>query len=228
MLETPDWTAALTARAAVVTAVGTSLLAAGVVVAALQFRDQRRTSRIVQTPDLIKSWASPQLAAMRALLDKNADMERNRRRANTVFARTSNSPNASLFGKVRQALLAFIHLTARSAENIEVYVRRGAADEGIIAEHIGYGIVMMYLTLQDVLATLALTENRDYEGWRLLGLRCQAYSKLHQGDTNMLDVLTWTELPALLYSKRRPAAAPRVDWWNGFRLRFVKRPKSVG
>jgi hypothetical protein len=221
---TADNIALSSAYAAWATAFFTCVISLSVFLTAAQLRDQRKMTRIAQTPDLIREWGSGNLPAVRALLDKNSDLERNRRRANAVFKRTRHSKRTTTFGRLRLEGSAFVHRQARAAERMEVYVRRGAADEGIIAEHLGYGIVMSYYTLQDVLKVLAAEENRDYEGWRVLAVRCQRYAKLHPRYTNLFRELIWAELPLISYSHRDPIGEPAASWWSRLRLRWMKKP----
>jgi hypothetical protein len=211
--------ATVTAWAAVASAVGTFILALGIVVAMIQLREQRVARRILTTPQLLNGWSDSALRAWRARLDKFADLERNRLRLKRVWGYANgHSQNRR---KLREELKAFIHRSSRVAEEIEVYVRRGAADDGIVAEHIGYGIVMLYYILGDAMQELVDAENRDYEGWRLLAMRCQTYAKLNPGATNLLNEFIWADLPRIRYANRQVRDL-RLSPWERLRLKLAR------
>ena len=88
---------------------------------------------------------------------------------------------------------------SRLAELIEIYIRKGAADEGIVGDHLAYDILSTYYAVQDVLRERALKEDLAYEGFRDLALRLQDYAKIRPVEADLRGHLVWAKLPPLKY-----------------------------
>lgn len=217
---TADFYTALSAWGAVGTAVATGVLAGGVVVAMVQLREQQTARRLIATPDVLKGWSDAFLRGWRARLDSYADVQRNIARVRRIWDYSARPLPARR--QMRDEFKAFIHQSSRVAEQIEVFVRHGAADEGIVAEHVGYGIVMLYVVLHDILQELADKQGEDFEGWRQLAIRCQIYAKLNPGRTNLIDELVWVKLSPIRYRHRR-SREQTLPPWIWLRLRFVQK-----
>lgn len=187
----PDW-------AAQVTAIGTGALALGVIVAVLQLRQDSLFNRVLQTGGLIKTWGKNKYWFARSRIDKYYDQELNRQRLNEVYARLNRLKRFKAFREAEIEMYNFIEETARITEQMEIYISRGAADLGIIADHIGYDVIALYYALQDILAERSLSEDLNYEGFRDLALRIQHYARLHDS-VDIRDEIAWAVLSPLPY-----------------------------
>ena len=170
-----------------VTAWSTFVLAVGVVFAALQYFGERKNNRVVETNSLLRDWQATRLQIARTQLDNN------------VYRRLLRLQRFKAFRDLEVDVYNFIQDTARISERMEILVRRGAADEGIIVEHIGYDILVSYYILRDVLQDRAAEDDLNYEGFRDLARRTQDYAKLHPLDADLRDKLVFANLPPLRY-----------------------------
>lgn len=182
----PDWTS-------IVTAVSTAILAIGVLFAAFQFFWQRKADRVVETGKLIDMWNSCACADDRDRLDKHLAIEDNRAMALRVYIAERHGKNVPI------DIDAILTESARLAERIEIYIRKGAANESIIAETIGYDILQTYFVLHNIMAADAKADNIDYEGFRDLASRMQDYAKLKPLDTGWPDELLALPIPVIQY-----------------------------
>ena len=182
----PDWTA-------IVSAVSSALLVLGVFFGAFQFLWQRKADRVVETGRLIDYWEEEEAEKIRSQLDWSPSLEECRRRALELFIQYKTSGEEGFdFDEV-------IQRSSTRAERMEVYIRKGAANEAIIAEIAGYEILATYYILHNILQWFAAMENIDYEGWRDLALRIQHYARIHPQITGFPEELLAAPIPLLHY-----------------------------
>jgi hypothetical protein len=81
----------------------------------------------------------------------------------------------------------FIDRSAKLADRVEIYIRKGIVEESIIAEHYGYDVLTLYQVLRDVFQHRAATDDYNYEGFRDLASRIQDYARLHPLDADLRD-----------------------------------------
>jgi hypothetical protein len=86
-----------------------------------------------------------------------------------------------------------------TAERTEIYIRKGAADVGIIAEHLGYDIILAYYCLRPIIRELTSGEDFNFDGFRDLTLRLQDYAKLHPLDVDIRPNMIFATIPPLRY-----------------------------
>lgn len=180
----PDW-------ASIVTAVATAVLAIGVIFAAAQFFAERRASRAAETGALLQEWDDERLQRWRYNLDCYEDIEVNRTRAWNAYR--------ELDGRELKTVNDLVRDLSRVADRIEVYIRTGAADTRIVAEHIGYDVVSPYYTLQNVLQSRASEGDFNFDGYRDLALRIQDYARLHRLEADLPKQLVFANLPLIRY-----------------------------
>jgi hypothetical protein len=147
---------------------------------------------------LLNDWNENHLWLGRSWLDKSMDLDSDRERATRVYKAILRKRFKS-YRNLDLQVADFIEDTASLAERMEVYVRKGVADEGIIAEYIGYGIITTYYHLRDILQARAEADDFEYEGFRDLALRIQDYAKLHNKDAGLSDDIVFAVLPPLRY-----------------------------
>ena len=221
-----DWTAPYIAWGTVATAVGTLVLAGGVIFAALQFFWSRRATRIVETGALLKDWRTQELWIGRSKIDKSADPEVNRQFANQLYRHINKLKRYWAFKELEIVANNFIEDMAALAERTEIYLRRKVADEDLILEHLNYDIISTYYALQDILAERCANDDLDYERFLHLAQRAQDYSKLHPQYAPR-PKLVWAEFPAIRYREGDTTDPHPVSWYRKLRLKFVKPPTSL-
>jgi len=153
---------------------------------------------VLQTGELIKVWGKNKYWTARSRIDKNYDQAANRERVNRLYAAIKRFKGLKYFREMEIDVSNFIEETARIAERMEIYVKRGVADLGIISNHIGYEVLALYIAVQDVLNERSLSEDLNYEGFRDLALRIQHYARLNP-DADIRDELIWAVIPPLQY-----------------------------
>jgi len=210
-----DWAAWLTAIATVV-------LAGGVIVAVKQLWQDRLFNRVLQTGGLIKAWGKNKYWIARSRIDKHFDQEQNRTRVNRMYAGIKRFKGRRRFRDMEVEAYNFIEETARLAEQMDIYVSRGAADLGLIADHLGYEIIVLYYALQDVLDERALTEDLNYEGFRDLALRVQHYARLHKC-VDIRDQIQWALLLPLRYKGGDESEGYRMSRFYRWRLKRARQ-----
>lgn len=174
------------------------MLTAGIILATKQLLQDRLFNRVLQTGGLIKDWNKNKYWIARSRLDKYYEPEDNKSRANKMAAGIARFKGFKRFRNLDVEFYNFIEETSRLAEQMELYISRGAADLGLIADHIGYDILALYYALQDVISERSLKEDLYYEGFRDLALRVQHYARLHQ-QVDIRDVYVWACFPPLPY-----------------------------
>src|SRR5579863_8258570 len=222
----PDWAELLNGWSTFAVAVFTAALMGGVVVAARQLRQDQLFNRVLQTGGLIKTWGKNRYWEARSRIDKDYDPAVNRERANRLATGIERFKGFKKFRELDCDAYNFIEEMARLAEQMELYVSRGAADLGRITDHIGYEVLSLYYSIQDVLATRASREDLNYEGFRDLALRIQHFARLHNSDIR--EALVWACFPPLVYrgddeSEGYPVS--RLLRWRlrQARLRFMRQ-----
>jgi len=211
----PDWTS-------VVTAIGTGVLALGIVIALLQFRQDRLFNRVLQTGGLIKLWSKNKYWIARSRIDKDYDQGINRQRVNRLYAGVKRFKGFKAFRELEVDVYNFIEESTRMAERMDIYISRGVADLGLIADHLGYDVLELYYCIQDVLHERALTEDLNYEGFRDLSLRIQHYARLHK-DVDIRDELVWAVFPPLPYRGGDESEGYRMSRFYRWRLKLARQ-----
>jgi hypothetical protein len=227
---TPDWTA-ISAIATVVSAFATVVLAFGVIIAWYQLRLQRKGNQVIETGKLLQEWNSDRLWLARSWLDEDADSwDIDRKRATRLYKLVAGLKTWR-FRRLQDFVNDLIEEHARLAERIEIYIRKGAADESIIGDHIAYDVLMSYTTIQGVLQERATEDDLSYEGFRDLALRLQDYAKIHPFDADLRGRLVWANLPPLEYARGDKSKGYDKSLWRQIELelatlRDMLHPKS--
>lgn len=188
----------------IITAVSTAVLAFGVIFAAAQYYLTRKAARLEATQHLIDKLNTSALPAINNRLERfdglSTYLETSRTRATAVYLRLERVRHRKAYRNVWNHINSAIQNIADLADRIEIYIRKGNADEGTIAEHAGYCIVSSYYILQDVLRRRTFEDDYSYEGFRDLSCRIQDYSKLYPLEVEMRPQLTWAHFSKHLYS----------------------------
>lgn len=204
--DVPDWNA--------ITAISTAVLAFGVLIAWYQLVLQRRGNRVVETGRLLEAWNDNRLWDARGWLDDDAyDWKADRRRV-ARFYKLVQALKHRRFRPLQDFVNDIIEDHARLAERIEIYIRKGAADEGIIGDHIAYDVIMTYYTLEDVLKKRASEDDLSYEGFRDLTLRLQDYAKICPLDADIPGSLTWAKFTPLVYGMDDVSQGYKKSLWR--------------
>jgi hypothetical protein len=210
---TPDWNA--------ITAISTAVLAFGVLIAWYQLVLQRRGNRVVETGRLLEAWNDNRLWDARSWLDIDAyDWKADRRRV-VRFYTLVQALKRRRFRPLQDFVNDIIEDHARLAERIEIYIRKGAADEGIIGDHIAYDVIMAYFTLEDVLKKRAAEDDLSYEGFRDLALRLQDYAKIFSLDADLPGSLTWAQFTPLVYGPDDESQGYKKSPWRKVLLGYA-------
>jgi hypothetical protein len=204
----------MTAWSTLALAVLTLLLTLGIAFAAAQFFLTRKFNRTLETDHLFKELRKVGLWEGRSKLDTLDDLEGNRLRANRLYKVIHRLRRFKSFRELDAVTSDFIEDVARLTERIEIYIRKGVADEGIIAEHAGYDVLMTYCCLRDILQKRAAEDDLNYEGFRDLALRIQDYAKLHPRDADLRDDLVWDSLPRIEYKGGDESLGYYIPWWS--------------
>jgi hypothetical protein len=177
----PAWTS-------IVTAVSSAVLVLGVFWAARQFFLTQRIARVTETGRLVDDWLNR--TPLKHLTDKVDLGPEPRQNALQAFRKWKLRQL-----DVREDLLNL----SRMAERTEIYVRKGAADVGIIAEHLGYDIILVYYCLRPIIRELTSHEDFNFDPFRDLTLRLQDYAKCHPLDVDIRQTLIFATIPPLRY-----------------------------
>lgn len=230
--ETIKWTDKITAISGAVTAAFTIVLAVGIVIAARQFALSRRFSRLQETQHLIDLINASKLSRINNRVERfdgiPTYLETSRQKANRLYARLHRLKGRKYFSKAWKKLDSAIQDVADVTDRIEIYIRKGNADEGTIAEHAGYCILSTYYILQDVLALRTLEDDLSYEGFRDLSRRIQDYGKLYQLESELRDELVWAVLPPFKYADGMVSKSYLPWWavWRKFRLQWATKRRQ--
>jgi hypothetical protein len=187
-----DWTTALTAVATVALAFFTMLLVVGVFFAAVQFFQDGRFNRALQTSYLLDQWNLDLLRRFRSQLDHSSDYDANKLRAEQTYYALRNGPGSTPDWD------DCIQRTADIAERMKLFIEKRLADRGMIYEHIGYGILSTYYYLQDILKKRTYEEDFLYDAFRELAMMTQAYAKKHPDRMDIRKQLVCAEFPELV------------------------------
>jgi hypothetical protein len=213
----PNWAEQITAWSTLAMAVLTLLLVLGVAFAAGQFFLTRKFNRTLETDQLLKEIASSALWATRSRLDKFDSVTENRRRAYRLYKKVQRFGRFKRFRGLAKRFRTVISEIANLTERVEIYIRKGMADESIVAEHTGYNILSTYCFLADVFEERALLYDYNYDGVRDLALRIQDYAILNPKAADLREELVWHPLPPLKYKGGDVSLGYSIAWWAVFR-----------
>jgi hypothetical protein len=197
--EMPNWAEQMTAWSSLAMAALTLLLVAGVAFAAAQFFLTRKFNRTLETDQLLKEIDASVLWAARSRLDKFETLAENQRRAYLMYKAVERFGKFKRFRILAKRLRRVISEIANLTERVEIYIRKGMADEGIIAEHTGYNILATYCFLSVILEERAKLYDYNYDGFRALATRIQDYAILNPEAADIRKELVWFPLSPLQY-----------------------------
>lgn len=169
------------------TAIATAVLVGGVLFAAAQFYLTRRNFRVTECGNLVKEWQVSALPVLQAEFDRGPELRTNAKNALTTIR------------IARERLELKLLELCRIAERTEIYVRKGVADIGIIAEHLGYDIIALYYYMRPLLRQLTRENDFNLEGFRDLVLRIQDYAKLNPLGLDIREDVVFAKIPPLRY-----------------------------
>jgi hypothetical protein len=207
--------------ASVVTAAATAVLAIGLIMTAYQIWLSRKFSRVTESNHLLREFDEKQLRRACFRLQQfdgiETYLETSRHRANKLYARAKRLRRFRRYKHLWESLSSIIQTMAQVTDRIESYLRSGTADESLIAENIGYHIIVSYYALQDILQERRLEEDYTYESYRDLAMRMQDYGKLYRRRAQLRKGLCWAGLPPFADTSERPKARPYLPWWAAIR-----------
>jgi hypothetical protein len=220
--------------AAIVTAVATSVLAIGVWIAARQLAVTRKFNKIIETDHLVREFDDANLLDAFKRLEKfdgiDTYLDTTRERANKVYGRIHDRRGIKRYRSLWEHLDSTIQKMAGLTDRIEIYIRSGNADESVIAEHVGYYIVVSYYALKDILQQRTIEEDFTYESYRDLARRIQDYGKLHPLEAELRENLCWADLPPLVDATGVQSISylPRWAIWRKFKIWRAERKRKKG
>lgn len=193
----------------------------------MQFVWQRKANQVVESGNLLKEWNAERLWLFRSGLDVDNDPDVNRVTASVLYSCIVRFGHFRRFLKMEEALNNLLEDTTQSAERMEIYIRKGAANESIIAESAGYSILSTYFFLRDILQHRAGEYDYNYDGFRDLALRVQDYAKMFPLDADLRDELTDADLPPLVYRGGDKSVGYHKSPWRRILLRLLPLYRTV-
>jgi len=218
----PDWASVLTAQSTFAMALLTAILAVGVLFAGLQFLLTRRFNRVLETDNLIKELCAIGLWEVLQRLDKFDDMDANTKRASRLYAGIQRFKKRKYFRGLGTTANDFIDNRAQITDRIEIYIRKGVADESIVAEHLAYYIIVMYCFLKEVLQQRAGAHDYNYDSFRDLTRRLQDYGKLYPLDVDLRERVLYEHIPPLHYRGGDSSRGYSLSNFRRFRLWIIE------
>jgi hypothetical protein len=201
-----EWTDVVLAVSTAAIAVFTLVLAAGVIFAWQQLKQDAKFNKAVQATSLITEWNDPLLEDFRSKRDVSVSYQESREKAKQGYMATKGDAEGRDYWAYR------VQALARVAERIELFLERKLADEDLLINHLGYDIVSSYYILQDVLKQRTYDEDYLYDSYRALAQRVQSYAKQHDLDIREeLVSAVFPELVSHLDEQRDRAEAVAVQ-----------------
>ena len=204
-------------QASIATAAASVFLAIGVFIAAYQIWLTRKFSRVTESNNLLREFETKNLREACFRLQKfdgvDTYLDTSRRFANDTYNRVKRLRGFKRYKGLWVSLESMIQTMAQVTDRIEIYLSSGTADEGVIAENIGYHIVVSYYALQDILQQRRSLEDYTYESYRDLAMRIQDYGKLYRRRAQLRANLCWAQLRPFLDTYEAPNARPYLPWW---------------
>jgi hypothetical protein len=200
-----------------VTAAATAILAIGIFMTAYQIWLSRKFLRVTESNHLLNEFEQNELRSASFRLQNvdhgPAKLEELRERADRVYARAKRLQRFKGFKRMWQSFDTRIQLMTQVTDRIEIYLRNGTADEGLVAQNIGHHIIVSYYILQNILERRSLEKGYVYGSYRDLAMRMQDYGKLYRRKTELREDVSWAPLPPFKNSRERHHARPYLPWW---------------
>ena len=196
-MQQPNW-------AEVVTAVGTAVLAFGVLIAIVQLGLTLRQTRLIETQHLVDLINNSKIVALNKRIEKfdryDSYLDTSRSHALALYVRIQRLGRFMRFRKLLREVDSALGDAADITDRVEIYIRSGNAEEGMVAEYAGYLILATFYILQDVFRKEALESDYSYEGFYDLACRIQDYAKLKPLGPALRAELVWTTLRPITYA----------------------------